>query len=189
MRTKIIKLILVLALGAVICLPAVAGAFIANGGLLGDWSQQFEENGVGNFDAMEFFMVSGGSEWTNSAYSLSNSSWSSQITNPNYVMATGNALTDLKFNLSGTDVGPPNVFSFDFLAWDGGILTGTLKEHTRVNYNGGWSFAASTTAVGDYDRSDPSGANSAVPLPPSALLFSTGLLGLGFWPRKKYRAV
>jgi hypothetical protein len=165
MRTKMIKLILVLALGTVICLPGVAGA----------WSQQFNESGVGNFDALELFMVSGGSVWTSIA-GFSNGSWSGEIVNPSYVLATGNSITNLNFTLKGTDVGSPNVFAFDFLAWDGGILTGTLKEQTRVTYNGDWHFAASTTDVTAYDRSDP------VPLPPSALLLGSGLLGLGILP-------
>jgi hypothetical protein len=188
MPTKMIKLIVVLALGAIICLPGVAGAFIDQGIVFDDWAQQFNESGVGNFDAMECFMVSGGSEWT-SIDGFSNGSWSGEIVSPNYVMATGNTVTNLNFNLRGTDVGPPNVFTFDFLAWDGGIITGTLKEHTRVSYNGGWSFAASPADVSGYDRSDPFAARAVVPLPPSVLLFSTGLLGLGFWPRKKQSAV
>ncbi|MEJ2671641.1 MAG: hypothetical protein P8168_05425 [Deltaproteobacteria bacterium] len=176
MRIKLIKLIVVLTLGVVICLPGVAGA----------WSQQFNESGVGNFDAMELFMVSGGSEWTSVA-GFSNGSWSGEIVNPSYVLATGNTITNLNFTLKGTDVGPPNVFAFDFLAWDGGILTGTLKEQTRVTYNNGWHFAASTIDVNDYDRTDPTAvlSSSAVPLPPSALLLGTGLLGLGFVPLRR----
>jgi hypothetical protein len=180
MRTKLTKLILVLTLGVVICLPGVAGAITADGTVVADWDQQFNESGVGNFTSMEFFMVSGGSEWTKGAHDFGNGSWSGEIVNPDYAMATGNATTNMNFYLNGTDVGPPNVFSFDFLAWDGDILTGTLKEHVRATYNnGGWSFAASYTDVQCYDRTDPP---PAVPLPPSVLLLGTGLLGLGLLP-------
>jgi hypothetical protein len=178
MRKKLIKLMVTLVLGVVICLPGIAAA---------DWAQQFNETGVGNFDAMEFFMVAGGSEWINGAYAFSNGSWLGEVVNPDYAKATGNAITNLTFNLNGTNVGPPNVFTFDFLAWDGGILTGTLKEHVSATYNGGWSFGAPIIAdVNNYDRIDASiGSNAVVPLPPSVLLLGSGLLGLGFLPRRK----
>ncbi len=179
MRKKLFKFVIVLALGAVICLPGIAVA---------DWAQQFNESGVGNFDAMEFLMVSGGSEWTNGAYAFNNNSWSGEIINPGYAKANGDTVTDLTFNLGGTDVGSPNVFTFDFLAWDGDILTGTLKEHVSATFNGGWSFAAPIIAdVNNYDRTDP--PPNAVPLPPSVLLFGTGLLGLGVLPWRKKNKV
>jgi hypothetical protein len=191
MRTKSIKLLCVLALGLIICLPAMAGAVTSIGEPqpAGSWSQEWQENGVGNFKALEFFVISPSSIDMEAPgfRSFNTSGWTVGDPNPKYTYATNSGeITDTRwvsFFTGSATVGT----TLDLFAWDGGVL-GTLKDYARAIYDPsqpnnsyGWVISAAVhdpTGV-DYNR-------NAVPLPPSVLLLGSGLLGMGLlgWRRK-----
>jgi hypothetical protein len=174
MRIKMIKLILVLALGAVICLPGMAMA----------WSQAINETYGGPYDALEAFITGGATDFS-SAMSNMASGWTGSLDAgyPDYTSGIGPSVTNMNFTLNFTaDKSVP--FTMDLLAWDGGILSGTMVDAAHATWSGsGWSFKPFTTDGTGYERP----AAAVVPIPCAALLVGTGLLGLGFVPfrRKK----
>jgi hypothetical protein len=176
---KLAKVLLVLALGAVICLPGMGLADVVPiGGPSGDWTQGFitETNWPAGFNNYEAFMTAGSSVFTDTSIN-SPSSWTGRIINPGYILFTGNSIDQLYFILSGTDVGPPNQFTIDFLMWGGPILTGTLLMQVSWSLDGSvWHAGWPSTDVNAYNR-------APVPLPPTVLLLGSSLLGLAGWRR------
>jgi len=181
MRTKLIKLILVLALGVVICLPSMASAWMTGG---------FYE-GYEFFDKIEIFMQDGTLLTDPAMVNLSNPDWKSVLVNDTYTLITGPETNYLTNNFQLPD--PDSVArTFDYLVYDKGqLLYGQI-----ITLGGGhldlpiWAGADGITGSNGiaYDRSDPP-PTGVVPLPPTVLMLGSGLFGLGFLPWRKKTAV
>jgi len=194
MRTTMIKLVLVLALGVVICLPGVASAYIVNS----TWREAGSETATVAFTKLEVFVTDATVLTDPVLVNLNRSTWTSTLVNEKYSLAEGPppGTIDYKWQFPGSGTTPIEV---EYLVWNDGVLNSA--QHIIFTGNN-CTYPAGTRDWGYYDGDGvhdfygdllPSRENPAlgvvVPLPPSALLFGFGLLGLGFWPRKKHRAV
>jgi hypothetical protein len=189
MQRKLTKLIMVLTLGALILMPAMAQA----------WTASFMEDGYSGitgaystFNKIEAFMLDG-TELTDPTYiNFGESGWISEVVNPGYSVASKPVPGGtVYFTLQLPDPSSsPRVF--DYVLFKDDVYV--ASQHITWT-GGGWSypyFAGDGIHAYDgslYNRTEPSALNNSVPLPPSALLLATGLLGLGFVPRKKKTAV
>jgi hypothetical protein len=163
MNKKMLKLILVLAVGIVICLPCIASAWTYRIGDDGQW------NGLHyDIDKFEFFIISGGPFADPSQTDFSVSGWHATLVNPQYSLATGPGADSLywTFNFAGPSTG---TIILDWLAYSGGGLLGDVRV-TITGTGGSFSYV-NTVDPPSYDR-------SAIPLPATILLLGTGLLGL-----------
>lgn len=143
---------------------------------IGSWSQAFNESGVGPFNEMEAFMVSGSTFEADGFVNFSSGGWSGALLRPDYIKAVGSALDYLQFDIKfvTAQITP---LVFDFLAWN----DGELQEQVRATWSGGgWSFGTTPVVSSGYDRS------AAVPIPPTVWLLGSGLLGL-VGLRRKFR--
>jgi hypothetical protein len=191
---SLVKVLMVLALGAVICLPGLASATTSIGVPCTDtdWTQAMYEDGYAPytspnpspFDKIEVFMLDGTTLTLPFFISFDHAGWSSSVVNGSYSVATGptvtpSALLYYSFQIPDPSSTPRN---FDYLVWNDDHLVAT--QH--VTWGPGWSMpyfngdgilASNGT---EYDR-------SAVPLPPSLLLLGSGLVGLGCLRRRKIK--
>jgi hypothetical protein len=175
----------VLLIAAAMSLVMAASAPTASAGLItvGDpfitnsWGQRWNESGVGLFDKMEFFIVSGESRFEDPGIAnFSSGGWTGAVVNPSYALASGAALTSMDFDSRFT--GNTSPITFYFLAWQ----DVTLLEFVRVTWNGGWSYASlNTNSSGQYDFD----RSPAVPDGGATLVLLGGaLMGLGALRRK-----
>ena len=176
MRTKMSKLIVALALGAVICLPGMAQA---------DWNftvtgyyDNYPESGgpvTGPIDKIDVSITSGTFDFANPGmidYGGQFSGWTVNNINSKFVQATNIAApSSAGWNYTFAGTGPVYPFTLDWNAYDNGVFK--VHEHIALDSSGGIS--------GYYDTNPA----QMVPLPPSVLLLGSGLLGLGFLPRRK----
>jgi hypothetical protein len=186
------KLILLLALGMLICLPGMASAEVISlpGMTSGDWSSPFGENGYyaaaptyysgpsptfQTFDEAMAVMVSGAG--FSSALSSLSGGWTSGMISPTEVYASGPAPADgggsdvlyYTYNFAGLSTSP---LTFDWFIYNNGAVVG--GESVVYDGNGGYTYGNPTAA-----------APAFVPLPPSVLLLGSGLFGLGILGRRK----
>jgi hypothetical protein len=173
----LVKLLMLLALGAIICLPGMASA---------DYVQNWVENGLykgtyQTWDTAEAFLLSPGT-WIGTGLTInSGTGWTATLINPTYALATGTPFIsstqgDFSFTTSATDLTGP--FSFDWVLSSGGTTVGV--QRSIYTPGAGWSYA-------DVTANPPQESRSHVPLPPTALLLGTGLLGLLGLRRKSQR--
>lgn len=189
MRTKLIKLIVVLALGVVILMPASAWA----------WTASFMEDGYSGitghystFNKIEVFMLDDTNLTDPTLINFSESGWTGNVVNSGYfVAAKASPGGTVYFTLQLPDPSS-QARVFDYVLFKDDVYV--ASQHITWN-GGGWSypyFAGDGIHAYDgslYDRSTPSFRDSAVPLPPTVLLLGTGLLGAGCLPlRKKGKA-
>ena len=176
---RLAKVIMLLALAAVICLPGIGLADYTTIGEpteTGSWSQQFNESGVGLFNIIEAFSLSGNSFEPTPFTGFSNGGWSGSLVNPTYALGTGPAVTSLNWwiNFFGAKASP---LVFDFLAWNNDVI----RERAHASWSGSsWTITvlSGEGEPGEYDR-------SAVPIPAAVWLLGTGLVGL-FGIRRRF---
>ena len=177
MKLRILA-ILMLSIGSIAFLPALSTAIPLP---IGDpipgnsWAQAFIENGVGPFDKMEAFMISGGPFEANGFESFSAGGWNGLLINPNYILATGPAVTDNTFNIqffgsSGTPL------TFDFFAYNDSIL---LDRAHAVWNGGGWAITPLSK-----DPNDPNYDRTPVPEPGILILLGIAMVSVAAARRK-----
>lgn len=131
----------------------------------GSWTQAFNESGVGNFDHIQMFMLSGPSfEQPTAVLNFTVGGWSQTYNDGTTVVGDGPGTTNMNFAIvfSGALSDP---LSFVFQAFNGY----TNVENVAANWSGSaWSFGASSYPT-DY----------VTPAPGSlALLGLGGIVGL-----------
>ncbi len=136
----IMKTIKTLAIGlavvAAISVTSVRASIVAIDGPAGDWSQEFIENGVGNFTAMEVAWVSGSLLQTPVFADFTVVGWSQVAGGSLAALASGPATTSMLFSLNFVGSTAPTVFYF--WAFDGTRVVDTAKA--GWDSQGGWSF-------------------------------------------------
>jgi hypothetical protein len=147
----------------------------------GSWSQRFEESGVGTFDTMAIYWISGAlgngfqtPDFRN--FSATTPPWANVVMSTPATLgkAVGPGSTSLQFDIAfmGAKSSP---FAFDFVAWNGS----TKKEQAGANWSGSaWTIGGASKTYG---------APPEVPEPASCCLLAlaVGGIGLGLKKRKK----
>jgi hypothetical protein len=123
-----------LAVVAAMSVASVRASLVTSGVSIGDWNQQFQENGVGNYNAMEVAWVSGSLLQVPVFTGFNVAGWSQVAGNSSVALASGPTTTDMTFYLNFVDPQVPTVF--DFYAFNGA----TVVENTRATWNNGWSY-------------------------------------------------
>lgn len=185
MKKILSGLLVVLALAGVVCLPGMASA---------DYVQNWVENGLygtpatyQTWDTTEAFLLSPGT-WIGTGLTInSGAGWTASLINPTYALATGNLFDsstqgNFYFTTRATDLTGP--FSFDWVLSRGGAIT---EGGTIVGvYNLTWTPGGGWTGLEFDPASPPSENRSPVPLPPTAMLLGSGLVGLVLLRRKNH---
>jgi MYXO-CTERM domain-containing protein len=129
----------------------------------GSWGQQWVENGVGNFDHVQFFMISGATQFdTPTALQGFSASWSQTYNDGNVAVMDGNAVNELYWSHIYTgDQSTP--FSYCFEAYSNGVMVDSVVINWVPNV--GWTFDAKTASHG-----------FVVPTPGAAALMGLGAL-------------
>ena len=140
----------------------------------GSWAQAFNESGVGSFARMEAIMRGSEGAFESPGFSAFSSSWSALPGSNTHIIAAGDSLASLNFNISfaGSSSAP---LTFDFYAWNGA----SLVDWTTVYYlqpNMG-SVQDPNSTYWWYDIHNPS---EYIPVPEPTTMIAGALLLLPF---------
>jgi hypothetical protein len=180
-RSNIIKTLakslIVMVTAAVICLPGVALAYITGG----TWMETGAETGSHSFTKIEVFTNAATTLTDVVLYGFSASSWTNTLVNPHYSVAQGTYTGNVTFTWQFPDPGT-QYREIEYLVWDGDTLL--TQQHLAFNQSG-WYVPPGTGSWGYYSGDgvhDISGlplpSTAQTPLPGSAVLLGTGLIGL-----------
>ena len=172
---SLIKVLMVLALGAVICLPSVASATISllgNYGGYENWPPTISTPYSGNIDRMDVYITEGTATFA-SPYLGDPTGYPPLFSTQNF---TATYISDTEVMGTTTTVGGVAAVNYDVF-FDGSSTILPLTLDTNYFLDGLFvchetlSFPSSGGYIDTYDLNQ-------VPLPPSALLMGSGLLGL-----------
>jgi hypothetical protein len=162
MQKKIWSVLFFVVLAIITSAPSHA-SLVSSGSpaIIGSWTQPFNENGIYggiDHDFNRLVITSSTDIFENPPLTIAG--WTISPTNGYFAQANGPTTSDLNFNVNfwGTQ---SDVFSFT-LSW---YVDNTYIGGTVANWNGGWSFAETSTPP-------------AVPIPAAAWLLGSGLVGL-----------
>ena len=137
------------------------------------WSQGWNETGVGNFNSMQGYWVSGSLFEAPSWSNFTDGSWSTTVGTSTYVSASGSAVTNLTWNGHYADPSSAAT-SWRFAAF----LDGVGLEYAQVDWNGsGWNIYAIDKTTWD--------AGNPVPEPSILTLIGVGAIILGLTRRRR----
>lgn len=189
MRKDFLKYSVILALAVVIWLPDMASA---------EYIQTWTENGQygptnaqQTWDKAEAFLVSGGT-WTDSGLTIAVTGWTAALVTPTYILATGPTFDSsvqgvFSFTTYATDRTATDPFVFDWILSHGTTIVGFDRLTWTPATGGGWTLTESPVPVADIAVQSYQENRSPVPLPPTILLLSSGLVGMGLLRRRKHR--
>jgi hypothetical protein len=174
----LVKLMVLVALTAVICLPGAASADYL-------FTQTWYENGLygtpatlQTWNIAEAVLETPGATWTDTGLSgLSASGWTATLMSPTVALATGPTYDVAKsgyFYFTTSATSPSNSpLSVDWLLWNG------------TTFVGGELITLTTAGGIPVKELTQSPVSSPVPLPPTLLLLGSGLVGLVILRQKK----
>ncbi len=155
----------------------------AGAGAAGDWSQEFEESGVGSFDTVLLFSTAGDGLATPGLTDADSAGWTETDLDPGYASElTGAAVTQLYFDTNFVDPGTDDVFDL-FALLDGTVVDSATFDNFGVGTSIGYGLYEE-----DSTPSLAADMSGVTPEPSSLLLLCTGLLGLAFVIFRKAKA-
>jgi hypothetical protein len=139
-------------------------------------TQTWNFSGVGEFDTLETYMVTGNANLIDQGYS--SPGWSVSEMTKDYLTASGPLVTSLQGDVYYSSLNPKKEVVQDWLFYAGG-LSGELVGSFRATYEGNNAWTMSAIPGGTYNHD-----SATVPLPATGLLLGSGLIGMALLRRR-----